>query len=324
MSLETEAVLDRRRLRRSLSSWRFGAIVAGLLAIAAYFHSASSTLSLGSEDQIARVSITGMIVEDRKQLKMFRKIANDDKVKALLLYVNSPGGTTTGGEALYEALREVAKKKPVVAQFGTVAASAAYIAGLGCDHIVARGNTITGSVGVIFQWAEVSELLGKLGVKFNEVKSGNMKAEPSPFKPITAEGQKVAEEMVSESQKWFLSLVTTRRKINTADIPGLEQGRIFSGRDAKRLKLVDEIGGEDAAIKWLETKAKQKVAADLDVIDWKPAREDTLGWLGMTLSAFQAIFGLNSANSDNFLHRARQRGLIPLDGLVSVWHPANY
>ena len=133
-------------------------------------------MGLWSEDQIARVSITGTIMEDREQLKMLQNIADADHVQALIVYVNSPGGTTTGGEALYDGLRRIAEKKPVVAQFGTVAASAGYIVGLATDHIVSRGNSITGSVGVIVQWPEVTELLEKLGVQMNTVKSGRLKA----------------------------------------------------------------------------------------------------------------------------------------------------
>lgn len=321
MTLETEAVLDRRRLKRRLSFWRVLAVVAGIVALAGIGFSAAGDSDFGKKDQIARVSLTGVITEDRKQLKMLRKIAKDKKVKALLLYVNSPGGTTTGGEAIYEALREVAKKKPVVAQFGTVAASAAYIAGLGTDHIVARGNSITGSIGVIFQWAEVSELLTKVGVKFNEIKSGNMKAEPSPFKPITPEGRKVAEEMVADSKKWFLSLVKERRKIDTASIDGLEQGRIFSGREALRLKLVDEIGGERQAIKWLETKANPKVEEGLKVRDWRPKKEGALGWTSLSMAALAKLFGVDAWDWRGLLRQAQQSGAIPLDGLVSVWHP---
>ena len=106
--------------------------------------------------QIARVTIEGLITEDRDLLRLLKQIGESKQVAGVILFVNSPGGTTAGGEALFEALRELAKTKPVVAQFGTVATSAAYIAGLATDHIVARGNTITGSVGVIFQWAEFS------------------------------------------------------------------------------------------------------------------------------------------------------------------------
>ena len=188
----------------------------------------------------------------------------------VILFVNSPGGTTTGGEALFEAIRNVAKGKPVVAQFGTVATSAAYIAGLATDYVVARGNTITGSVGVIFQWAEVSQLLDKIGVKMNEVKSGPLKANPSPFQPLDEAGKATAEQMVAESQKWFVGLVASRRNIDTRSVSGLEQGRIFSGREALSHKMIDEIGGETEAVQWLEQK--RNVPKGLKVVDWKPKR----------------------------------------------------
>ena len=137
--------------------------------------------------QIARVAIEGAITEDREQLELLKRVAAADHVRGLVVYINSPGGTTTGGESLYEALRKIAEKKPVVAQFGTLATSAGYIAGLGTDYIVARGNTVTGSVGVLVQWPEVDQLLEKLGVKMNIVKSGPLKATPNPFEPIDEE-----------------------------------------------------------------------------------------------------------------------------------------
>src|SRR5262249_17908931 len=159
--------LDRRRLRRIISGWRLAAILAVAVAIGAVLFSGEQT-GFGRH-HIARVAFEGTIMESRDQLKMLQKIKDSDKVDAVLVFVNSPGGTTSGGEAIYEALRDVATKKPVVAQFGTIATSAGYIIGLGCDHIVARGNTITGSVGVIVQWPEVSAMLDKLGVKVNEI-----------------------------------------------------------------------------------------------------------------------------------------------------------
>ena len=201
----------------------------------------------------------------------------------MILFINSPGGTTTGGEALFEAIRELAKVKPVVAQMGTVAASAAYIAGLATDHIVARGNTITGSVGVIFQWPEVSQLLDKLGVKMNEIKSGPLKANPSPFQPVDEAGKAVAEQMVAESKRWFVGLVASRRGIDTASVAGLEQGRVFSGREALANKLVDQIGGEPEAVKYLEEK--RNIPKGLKVVDWKPKRESNWGLMGLSIAA---------------------------------------
>ena len=176
MTQETEGILDRRRLRRKLGLWRGLAIVAGVLALGALALVGSGAQNLVKQDQIARIAIEGMITEDRKQIALLKSLANADHVKGVIVFVNSPGGTTTGGEAIYRNLRDISKKKPVVAQFGTVAASAAYIAGLGTDHIITRGNSITGSVGVIMQWPEFTGLLDKLGVKMNTVKSGSLKS----------------------------------------------------------------------------------------------------------------------------------------------------
>src|SRR6516165_9793066 len=192
MALQAENILDRRRLRRHLSFCRVLAIAALTLAFGAFAYSRGGALGFGEPHQIARFTIDGLITESRQQLQLLERIGDAKHVAGVILYVNSPGGTTTGGEALYESLRRLAGKKPVVAQFGTVAASAAYMAGLAADHIVARGNTITGSVGVIMQWPEVSGLLDKLGIKMNELKSGPLKANPSPFQPMDEAGKKLA------------------------------------------------------------------------------------------------------------------------------------
>jgi protease-4 len=316
MTQETEGILDRRRLRRKLGLWRGLAIVAGVLGLGALALIGSGAKDLVKQDQIARIAIEGMITEDRKQIALLKQVAKADHIKGVILFVNSPGGTTTGGEALYRGLRDISKKKPVVAQFGTVAASAAYIAGLGTDHIVARGNSITGSVGVVMQWPEFTGLLDKVGVKMNTVKSGSLKAEPSPFKPLDDENRKLLEDMIAEGQQWFLGLVKTRRKIDTASIPGLEQGRVYSGRVAKEYKLVDEIGGEAEARAYLETK--RKIPANLKIIDWKPNKD--LDWpfssatANFMLRAIAGWLGLGTIS-----YGAQQ---VSLDGMVSIWHPA--
>ncbi len=324
MSLETEAVLDRRRLRRSLSFWRIAAIAAGAMALVALAVAGTSDGGpgagrFGERKQIARINIEGVITENRDQLRLLKRVAEAKHVEAVVLYINSPGGTTTGGEALYEAIRNISEKKPVVAQFGTVATSAAYICGLATDQIFARGNTITGSVGVIFQWAEVSELLGKLGVKMNEIKSGPLKANPSPFQPLDQGGKETAEKMVAESMGWFRGLVADRRKIDTAKVPGLEQGRIFSGREALTLKLVDQIGGDAEVQKWLEDN--RKVTKNLRVVDWKPKRDNDWGVLGLLGQALAGLIGLEPVAARFFTEDPRV-GAMLLDGLVSVWQPA--
>jgi protease IV len=320
MAEETEIVLDRRRLRRSLSFWRSLGVVAALLAVGAFAMGGNSLSSLTTPPQIARISIEGTITENRDQLRMLDKIEKNERVAALLVFVNSPGGTTTGGEAIYESLRRIAKKKPVVAQFGTVAASAGYIVGLGADHIVARGNTITGSMGVIAQWPEFSQLLDKVGVKFNEVKSGDLKAAPTMFEPVQEGPRKVMQGMIDDGFAWFRSLVETRRGIKTGDVDGLDRGRIFSGREAVAQKLVDEIGGEAEAVSWLE--AKRGVAKDLKIIDWKPTRDDDWGGGARAMSSFGGqVMGEGAAQMVKALGRDTRLETLALDGLMSIWQP---
>ena len=321
MTFEAETVLDRRRLRRRLSWWRGLAILAGLLAFGLIAYSSAEGVGLVENRHIARVSLEGLITEDRDQLKLLKKLGENKQVAGVILFVNSPGGTTTGGEALFEGIRALAKTKPVVAQFGTVATSAAYIAGLATDHVVARGNTITGSVGVIFQWAEFSQLLDRLGVKMNEVKSGPLKANPSPFQPLDEAGKAVAQQMVAESQKWFVGLVASRRGIDTGGVSGLEQGRVFSGREALDYKLVDEIGGEAEAVQYLEQK--RNVPKGLKVVDWKPARGSDWGLVRLSVEALGRLIGVRAAGEfGRFLADEPTLARLRLDGLISVWQGA--
>jgi protease IV len=317
MTAEIDTVLDRRRMRRRLGIWRALAVAAGVIAVFA-IATGGDQLSTFGPKQIARISIEGTITEDRDQLTLLKKIADADNAAALLVFVNSPGGTTTGGEALFAALRDVAKKKPVVAQFGTVAASAGYIVGLGADHIVSRANSITGSVGVLIQWPEVSQALDKLGVKFNEIKSGNLKAVPSPFEPLNEEGQKVTQSMIDEGFRWFLGLVEQRRGIKPDQIPGLIQGRVFTGREAVELKLVDAIGGEDEAVEWLRTE--RHVDRSLKVVDWKPQAPASFGLFSSLGKAAASLF--EHTPLGQMLAREHSLSSLGLDGLISLWHPS--
>jgi protease-4 len=319
MTFETETVLDRRRLRRRLSLWRALAVIAVLLAFGLVaLASSEGGVGLGERRQIARVTFDGLIVENRDQLKLLKSITDNKQVAGVIVYINSPGGTASGGEALFDAIREMAKSKPVVAQMGTIATSAGYIVALAADHVVARGNTITGSVGVIFQWAEVSQLLDKLGVKMNEIKSGPLKANPSPFQPLDEAGKTVAERMVAESQRWFVGLVATRRGIDTTGVSGLEQGRVFSGREALAAKLVDQLGGEPEAVRHLEEK--HNLPKGLKVVDFKPKSEGGLSLFRLSVAALGRLVGIDPDGEIGRLIAGDSRlGILRLDGLVSVW-----
>lgn len=167
------AIADRRSLRRKLSFWRF--VVAGLLllvALAIFAWSGAADDVGHNRQHVARVAITGLIQDDRELLERLQKIADNDSVKALVVTISSPGGTTYGGEVIYKAIRKVAAKKPVVSDVRTLAASAGYMIALGGDTIVAGESLITGSIGVIFQYPQVKELMDKLGVSWNRSSRG--------------------------------------------------------------------------------------------------------------------------------------------------------
>lgn len=316
--IEAETVIERRRLRRRLTAWRLAAVVLAVFVIALIMAGDQRLAGTGGFlPHIARVSVSGLITDDQKMLELLDKVGKSSQVRAVILDINSPGGTTTGGEAMYDAIRRLAEKKPVVAVCGTLATSAAYIVALATDRIFVYGNTITGSVGVIFQWADVSELMRTLGVKVEEVKSGPLKAVPNPFEPTDEKGRALAAEMVQEAKVWFVDLVGKRRNLEPGAVPGLTDGRVYSGRQALALKLVDEIGDERAAKRWLQKE--RDVTPGLSVVEWKPKSESGGIW-GWLFGSIASSFGIAA---DNFVSLFGQvsEGL-RLDGLVSLWHPA--
>ena len=314
MASEAELIIDRRRLKRRLTFWRVASVllfIGALLALAA----ASGGFNFDKRgDHIARVWVTGLITGDQPTLDLLEDIAKADNVKGLIIRIDSPGGTTAGSEAIFEAVRKIAKDKPVAAVMDTVAASGGYITAIAADHIVARGNTITGSIGVIFQWAEFSKLLETVGVQMQEIKSGDLKAEPSPFKPLSEKAREVSTLMVQDSFAWFTGLVAERRKLPLDKVKILSDGRVYTGRQAVAEKLVDELGGEEKAIAWM-TKEK-KLSEGIEVKDWKlPSEDQGLFGLGLRITA-GALKALGLPDL------AKQAQLQKLDGLVSVWHPS--
>ena len=321
MASELDTVLDQRLLRRRL--WRWRLISLSLLVVLAGFlislrhRDADHPGLFGNKPHIARIDITGLITEDRKMVELLKKLGDDNSAKAVILAIDSPGGTTTGGEVLYNAVSELAKKKPVVAVGGTIDTSAAYMISVATDHIVVHGNTITGSVGVIFEYPQVDEGLAKLGITMHEIRSGPLKAVPSMFGPLDDKGKALAEGLVHEGEVWFQNLVNERRHIAPADVPGMTDGSIYSGRQALIYKLVDEIGGEDEAIAWLE---KEKgVAAKLPILDRKPQRPPAFGLFGASDAGAQGGLGAVAQTIiDRMIGRA-DNSASHLDGLLSLW-----
>jgi protease-4 len=319
MATRTDDIIDRRRLRRKLTFWRVAALLvlaAALAGTAAWFYGDIEGATAG--DHVARIRIEGTITEDDRLLELLDKVGKSASVKGVVLTVDSPGGTTAGGEAIYEAVRKLAGEKPVVAQVGTLAASAGYMIASAADHIVARQSSIVGSIGVLFQYPDVTGLMDKVGVKLEGVKSAPLKAEPSPFNPTTEEERTMIRNLVMDSYDWFVGLVETRRGLTHEQALALADGSIYTGRQGLKNKLVDEVGGVEAARAWLATK---NVPAGLDLVEWKP-RRDSAGWLfgQSSMRALAAWLGLPAAGSDILAGFGADR--IFLDGLVSVWQPA--
>lgn len=235
---------------RFITFWRVVAVVAlGLFAYALFSGESEPT-----GPYVARHDLTGIIVLDDDRDALLRDLADDPDVAALLLRIDSPGGTVTGAEALYEAIRKVAEVKPVVAVMGEVAASGGYLAAIAADRIVAHGNTITGSIGVIKQEVDVRGLMDMVGVQVSERRSDIYKARPSPFSATPAEVEEWEDGMIAEAHAWFRDLVGLRRGLEGAALAEVSDGRVFSGRQALARGLVDEIGGLETARAWLATQ----------------------------------------------------------------------
>ena len=316
MAMRADDMIDRRRLRRKLTFWR---VVA--LAIAAIGLASAAAWLLGdfggaAVDHIAKVRIEGTITEDEELLERLKRIRESNSVKGVILSIDSPGGTTAGGEAIFDAVRELAAAKPVVAQVGTLAASAGYMIASASDHIVARKSSIVGSIGVLVQFPDITGLMDKIGVKLEEVKSSPLKAEPSPFNPTTDEERAMVRSMILDSYDWFVGLVAERRPLTRSEAAALADGSIFTGRQALQKKLVDELGGESEAIGWLSTKG---VDGDLEVVEWK-ARNG--GWFLSSealAGAVARLVGLPDHGAALFRQFGGER--LFLDGLLSVWQP---
>ncbi len=322
MALEADALVEKRRLRRRVSFWRLLAVAVVIFAIFAIgLSNRENGLALASRNHIARISIEGIITNDRKKIELLNKARDSDKVKAVIFLINSPGGTTTGSEILFEAIRDIAAKKPVVTVLGTVAASGGYIAAVAGDYVVARGNTITGSIGVIFQWADVAALLDKIGVKMEEVKSSPLKGAPSPFVPISEDARRVAQEMVVDSYDWFVDLVAERRPFDKIRARQLADGRVYTGRQALKTKLIDAIGGEKEARAWL-TKTKN-IDQKLKVVDWSKTTYADFGLASNTIMQLARVFGLSQLVGTGLMYEKTLRSeRLRLDGLVALWHPS--
>ncbi|MCD6073417.1 MAG: putative peptidase family [Rhodospirillales bacterium] len=299
MALDVDRYFDRRRLTRALRFWRIAAIAAlvGLIAVA-----------VGRSDAVPRASVAlievhNVIFDDTDRIETLDDIADDDRIKALLVHIDSPGGTVVGGENLYLALRRVAEKKPVVAVMAELATSAGYMVALGTDRIVARQGTVTGSIGVLMQSVEITDMLAKLGITADSIKSAPLKATPNPLEKLTPDARSAAEDVVMDMYNMFVDMVSERRGMDRDATLKLADGRVYTGRQAIQNGLIDEIGGEREARAWL------KSAHNID------------DRLPISLVEVRRDKGFLTGLLDDLMGKALFSERLRLDGLISLWHP---
>jgi protease IV len=322
MSLDSDVIVDRRRIRRKLTFWR---VVAALLAIAAVIIIGSIATPGGrgaftARGSIARVNIEGLIRSDQDRVEALERLA-DSKAAAVIVHINSPGGTTAGSEQLYDALVQLKAKKPLVVVVEGLAASGGYITAIAADHIVAQQTSLVGSIGVLFQFPNFTDLMKTVGVKVEEVKSSPLKAAPNGFEPTSPEARAALDSLVKDSYAWFRDLVKSRRGMDDALLDKVADGRVFTGRQAVDLKLVDQLGDEKTAVAWLV--AQKGIKSDLPVHDFKLApRFGDLTFLRTAASITLDALGLSA-----IARQVEQTGVaqavdrLGLEGMLALWRP---
>jgi protease IV len=323
MSLDSDVIVDRRRIRRKLTFWRVLAIVIAIAAIAVIgvLATPGGRGALTTSGSIARVTIEGLIRSDQERVEALERLEKS-QAAAVVVHINSPGGTTAGSEQLYDSLARLKAKKPLVVVVEGLAASGGYITAIAADHIVAQQSSLVGSIGVLFQYPNVSELLKTVGVKVEEVKSSPLKAAPNGFEPTSPEAREALDALVKDSYAWFKGLVKERRGMDDALLEKVADGRVFTGRQALDLKLIDQLGDEKTAVAWLvEQKGVKK---DLPVRDYKlNPRFGDLTFLRTAASVVLDTLGFGA-----IARQLEQAGVVQavdrlaLDGMLALWHPA--
>ncbi len=322
MSLDSDVIVDRRRIRRKLTFWRVAAAVIAIAAIVGVgVIAAGGRGAFSTSNAIARINIEGLIRSDQERVEALERLGKSSYA-AVVVHINSPGGTTAGSEQLYDSLMQLKAKKPLVVVVEGLAASGGYITAIASDHIVAQQTSLVGSIGVLFQFPNVSELLKTVGVKMEEIKSSPLKAAPNGFEPTSPEARAAIDGLVKDSYAWFRGLVKERRGMDDALLEKVADGRVFTGRQAVDLKLIDQLGDEKTAIAWLV--AEKKVKSDLPVRNYSLSpRFSDLTFLRTAASVTLDALGLGA-----IARRVEQGGVaqavdrLGLDGMLALWSPA--
>jgi protease-4 len=244
-------------------------ILIGIIALIVIFYIISA-LRYESQPKVGLIRIEGTITDYLDTVSIISEATKDESIKAVVIDVDSPGGAVGASQEIYRAIEKLREKKPVVVSMGNVAASGGYYISAPANVIYANPGTITGSIGVIIQHVDVSEILNKFGVKVNTIKSGANKDILYPTKPLLPEQKALLEKTVMDVYDQFLDAIVRYRPIKKDVLKNYADGRVFSGNEAKALGLVDKIGNIQDAIS--EAKKLGKLKEDALVIELKPKK----------------------------------------------------
>lgn len=216
------------------------------LTILFYFEDSDTGLVVN--DGIGIIEVTGVIKDGKEELRQLYEFGKNSRIKAIIIRIDTPGGAVGPSQEIYSEILRIKKKKPVVASIGTIGASGGYYIASGASKIIANPGSITGSIGVIMQFMSFENLLGKIGIKGNVVKSGEYKDTGSPFREMTKEERILMQGLLDDVHNQFIDAVSKGRNLSREEVEKIADGRIITGKQAKELKLVDELGNFNDAI----------------------------------------------------------------------------
>lgn len=241
--------------------------------------------SFPPRDKVGIVTVEGIITESKDINKQIEEFADDDRIKAVIVRIESPGGGVVPSEEIYSAIQELRKKKKVVASMGAVAASGGYLIACASDRIVANPGSITGSISAVMHFANAETLLKRIGLQTTVIKSGKYKDIGSPVRGMTEEEKIIIQNLVDDIFDHFLEVIARDRKIKKEELRSLADGRIFTGRQAKALGLVDELGDLNQAVNAAGKLAGLKDKPEIVY----PAKRKTSWWELVFKSALSSL-----------------------------------
>ena len=295
--MKRNEILEKYLSKRSLIIKRFALTLISVILVSSFL-----LFNSKSKDFIATISIEGIINDPVDTLNDLENINKSPNAKALLVSINSPGGTFVSSKELYDKINEISKKIPVVTYMREMATSGGYLVSLASQKIFSNIGTITGSVGVILQTAEITELLKKIGINPIVIKSGDLKATPNPLEGVSEKDSEYLNNIIKSMQLEFINILSENRDIDNETLRIISDGRIFTGKQAKELNLIDFIGSKNDAINWLKEKAN--VPLDIDIIDYsKETQYEKL----INMKLFNENFNFLKNNIHN--------------GFLSIWDP---